>query len=994
MLRPKTLRHVVRVTGRYFQQTLRLSPMNCYALSCIRTLSSQPDVSQPKAYRRRDHIDIEQAPERPTMGDDQQDFLPVEYALAARGNQLGPDEREANLPLPKGDIYLTEADLELDEVGEDDFKLDPNSFLGLVHEMLKVERDGRPVFPHSMRRPLLRAVALRVKTEMEMNPNLAAGEDDLARWVQEEIVEHAPRLCQTHEHAVDIIFPYAPRVGQSVRLKGVPGRVTVTRRMYEDLRENTRVPPEERERCMTIDYDCEHPSMLGKRIRARYTYKPDLALDIAMDHEDAFNRYMEEMGLVPSTMTMGETEGQLTLPGNMKEVSMGMGDEDMIGGKDMNDDVEGKWDRYEDEGEKISLSDIKKPEHVTPLQGQEDLLDISPDERRKAAEAIAELHEEALYTETVMDQRDTKGRAGRHIDDRMHDDEEGDLESEERRRLVEMRLAEEALKPVDEDKEREIESVFERIAREKKERMATGEILDPSRIEREEGRSVKVGGKGEVVGEKDEDSIDGSEDGTSDDYAEDFDEDEVDDRLLELLKNQRRELLRQQQEQAGGAELGRLLGMDAFGGGDDVSEAGKIRDGDRPEMPEGSGLISDPTDSYLSSKYTKAGKGRMEIGDEETKKEETKRPLTDKEKAVLEGIAASWNGMLKSMAMDGAALPDDPEAMKVKVLETVEEALRSGVNNPLEHITQLVRQRAKKGDVVDGDQLVQAAGSTLSHLAHEPNPRVRERMMSMAMAEKEKEEEEEEKKRKAQMEKGQLARVSDERDLPMSGGKSSTGALYPWQQDGTLSVIDKSGPVTASGLPLTRVVENTRDMKERSNWGEIDELRDAVRDADENNRDESKEKKTILGEDHIRKEKKRRKSMTAIEAIVEAIGDHELRNLEDIEGFPEQFRLDGKARKERNKVLAQVKMLQEQRKREKEEAKLKKKIKEEIEAEKMRQYELLTKEEERLRLEREELERQERIKVSMQVANQILQGNIPKENNPVENAMKDAKKKR
>ncbi len=118
--------------------------------------------------------------------------------------------REGGLPGPA--MALSPDDFNFDENSSLD--LDPESFLGSVYEILQASNNGTLVFPRHTHRPLLRAIALRIKTELLRRPNLS--EDEMVDMVQEELFEHGPRLVRTHEEAINIMFPYAPQLGESV----------------------------------------------------------------------------------------------------------------------------------------------------------------------------------------------------------------------------------------------------------------------------------------------------------------------------------------------------------------------------------------------------------------------------------------------------------------------------------------------------------------------------------------------------------------------------------------------------------------------------------------------------------------------------------------------------------------------------------------------------------------------------------------------------------
>jgi hypothetical protein len=161
--------------------------------------------------------------------------------------------------------------------------------LDMVGEILQAEdAQGTLVFPLLMREPLLRIMDARVRVALDNN--IFKDMKHVQAFLYTTLTTEAPALAKTHEQAINILFPFAPKQGDAVEVENVRGTCVVTSRVFEDNRGREEKPAAERERTLIITYDCLHPSLKNKSLIARFIYDPAFAFATFIGDDEAIGR--------------------------------------------------------------------------------------------------------------------------------------------------------------------------------------------------------------------------------------------------------------------------------------------------------------------------------------------------------------------------------------------------------------------------------------------------------------------------------------------------------------------------------------------------------------------------------------------------------------------------------------------------------------------------------------------------------------------------------
>ena len=172
------------------------------------------------------------------------------------------------------------------EVSPEVFEQIVRRLLDVVNQILQAEdARGALVFPHIMREPLLRIMDQRVRVALERG--LLRDMTHVRAFLFSTLTAEAPALAKTPEQAINILFPFAPKLGDAVELENIRGTAVVTARVYEDHREDMAVPAADRERTLIVTYDCLHPELRNKSLVARYIYDPQFAFATFMEDDEA-----------------------------------------------------------------------------------------------------------------------------------------------------------------------------------------------------------------------------------------------------------------------------------------------------------------------------------------------------------------------------------------------------------------------------------------------------------------------------------------------------------------------------------------------------------------------------------------------------------------------------------------------------------------------------------------------------------------------------------
>jgi len=169
-----------------------------------------------------------------------------------------------------------------------DLGLEPGSLLDLLHRavLARQKRTGAYEFPPYMHRPIIELLIEAIggenlEDEMQLFPILL-----------KIFSEEAVFMSLTHEQAVNILFPHAPKLGSSVRLPNQPGSYFVIDRKFEDNRNNMQLPEDERGLCVAITYLSENYAKMNEGLLCRYVYDFEGMVYLFKCDYDGHRRYL------------------------------------------------------------------------------------------------------------------------------------------------------------------------------------------------------------------------------------------------------------------------------------------------------------------------------------------------------------------------------------------------------------------------------------------------------------------------------------------------------------------------------------------------------------------------------------------------------------------------------------------------------------------------------------------------------------------------------
>jgi hypothetical protein len=164
---------------------------------------------------------------------------------------------------------------------------------------------GVPMFPIYLRGPVFRKIITTL--DRIQRAGALVDENVITKVLFDIFTNYAPDICRTHEHALNILFPLAPRLGDVVQLPNIIGQSIVSKREYIDNRdsfdddtfENMKKDDDaDIGRFMVITYECLHPTLRGKSFVSKHPFDLQVYTHAMRQDEKGLEQLMHERGMI------------------------------------------------------------------------------------------------------------------------------------------------------------------------------------------------------------------------------------------------------------------------------------------------------------------------------------------------------------------------------------------------------------------------------------------------------------------------------------------------------------------------------------------------------------------------------------------------------------------------------------------------------------------------------------------------------------------------